>query len=107
MTTELTLFSFQASFLNKKLNLKGKRVNLSIWDTAGQERFHALGPIYYRDAHGAVLVYDVTDADSFGKVRNWVKELRKMLGEDISLAIAGNKVDLERERRVDVQMAEE
>lgn len=60
-----------------------------------------------RDAHGAVLVYDVTCADSFQKVRNWVKELRKMLGDDISLAIAGNKTDLEAQRRVDVQMAQE
>ena len=97
----------QASFLNKKLNLRGKRINLSIWDTAGQERFHALGPIYYRDANGAILVYDITDQDSFGKVKNWVKELRKMLGTDINLAIAGNKIDLEEQRRVDAQMAEE
>ena len=62
-------FLFQASFLTKKLNIRGKRVTLNIWDTAGQERFHALGPIYYRDADGAVLVYDITDTDSFGKVR--------------------------------------
>ena len=102
-----TRFSLQASFLNKKLNLRGKRVNLSIWDTAGQERFHALGPIYYRDANGAVLVYDITDADSFTKVKNWVKELRKMLGNDISLAIAGNKVDLEKQRHVSAESAEE
>ena len=101
------LYFPQASFLNKKLNLRGKRINLSIWDTAGQERFHALGPIYYRDANGAILVYDITDQDSFGKVKNWVKELRKMLGTDINLAIAGNKIDLEEQRRVDAQMAEE
>lgn len=99
--------TLQASFLNKKLNLRGKRVNLSIWDTAGQERFHALGPIYYRDANGAVLVYDITDADSFTKVKNWVKELRKMLGSDISLAIAGNKSDLEKQRHVSHEAAEE
>lgn len=99
--------SLQASFLNKKLNIRGHRCNLSIWDTAGQERFHALGPIYYRDANGAILIYDVTDADSFQKVKNWVKELRKMLGNDINLAIAGNKIDLEAQRRVDAQVAEE
>lgn len=58
----------QASFLTKRVNLNGKRVNLSIWDTAGQERFHALGPIYYRESHGAILVYDITDQDSFQKV---------------------------------------
>lgn len=39
-------------------------------DTAGQERFHALGPIYYRDSNGAILVYDITDEDSFQKVPN-------------------------------------
>jgi len=101
------LTTLQASFLSKKLNIRGKRVNLSIWDTAGQERFHALGPIYYRDANGAVLVYDITDADSFAKVKNWIKELRKMLGNEISLAIAGNKIDLEKQRHVSLQQAEE
>ncbi|TWW64415.1 Ras-related protein [Takifugu flavidus] len=95
-----------ASFLTKKLNITGKRVNLAIWDTAGQERFHALGPIYYRDSNGAILVYDVTDEDSFQKVKNWVKELRKMLGNDICLCIVGNKIDLEKERHVSVEEAE-
>ncbi|GLH03753.1 Ras-related protein Rab-21 [Gryllus bimaculatus] len=99
--------TLQASFLNKKLNIAGKRVNLSIWDTAGQERFHALGPIYYRMSNGAVLVYDITDEDSFQKVKNWVKELKKMLGSDICLTIAGNKVDLEKQRTVAVEEAEE
>lgn len=62
---------------------------------AGQEKFHALGPIYYREANGALLVYDVTSPDSLRKVRDWVKELNKMLGKDnIKLAIIGNKVDL-------------
>lgn len=100
------LTTLQASFLNKKLNIGGKRVNLAIWDTAGQERFHALGPIYYRDSNGAILVYDITDEDSFQKVKNWVKELRKMLGNDISLCIAGNKIDLEKDRHVAVSDAE-
>lgn len=100
------LTTLQASFLNKKLNIGGKRVNLAIWDTAGQERFHALGPIYYRDSNGAILVYDITDEDSFQKVKNWVRELRKMLGNDISLCIAGNKIDLEKDRHVSVSEAE-
>ncbi|KAK2539564.1 Rab21 [Columba guinea] len=101
-----TLIAIEASFLTKKLNIGGKRVNLAIWDTAGQERFHALGPIYYRDSNGAILVYDITDEDSFQKVKNWVKELRKMLGNEICLCIVGNKIDLEKERHVSVQEAE-
>ncbi len=72
--------TLQASFLTKRLQLpggggRGERVTLSIWDTAGQERFHALGPIYYRDADGAVLVYDITDADSFQKVNFDIKKI--------------------------------
>lgn len=67
-------FVFQASFLNKKLNIAGRRVSLAIWDTAGQERFHALGPIYYRMSNGAILVYDITDEDSFQKVKKIVYE---------------------------------
>ncbi|KAL8575544.1 Ras-related protein Rab-21 [Nucella lapillus] len=100
------LSTLQASFLNKRLNVGGKRVNLSIWDTAGQERYHALGPIYYRDSNGAILVYDITDEDSFQKVKNWVKELRRMLGQDVVLCIVGNKIDLEKDRHVTVQEAE-
>jgi len=95
-----------ASFKTKRLNIDGQRVTLAIWDTAGQERFHALGPIYYRDSNGALLVYDITDMDSFVRVQNWVKELRKMLGSSVSLAIAGNKCDLERNRVVPQDKAE-
>lgn len=98
--------TLQASFLEKRLNIAGQRVNLALWDTAGQERFHALGPIYYRDSHGALLVYDITDEDSFKKVKTWVKELRKMLGEEICLRIVGNKIDMDKERHVSVEEAE-
>ena len=55
---------------------------------------------------GALLVYDITDNDSFARVQNWVKELRKMLGKDITLTIAGNKCDLERNRVVSQETAE-
>ena len=93
--------TLQASYLDKEVPVGDKNMaKLSVWDTAGQERFHALGPIYYRDADGALLVYDITDAESFQKVKQWVKELRKIVGNDISLAIAGNKIDLEKNRNV-------
>jgi len=98
--------TIQASFLSKRLNLEGQRVTLNIWDTAGQERFHALGPIYYRDSNGALLVYDITDNNSFDKVQTWVKELRKMLGKSVCIAIVGNKCDLERIRAVNKEDAE-
>jgi len=100
--------TLQATFERKRITLPDKtRVDLNIWDTAGQERFHTLGPIYYRNSHGAILVYDITDANSFERVQNWVKELRKMLGNDVVLVIVGNKIDLERNRVVQKQKAEE
>jgi len=92
--------TLQASYLDKRVSVGGQSVHLSIWDTAGQERFHALGPIYYRDADGALLVYDITDFESFTKVRKWVRELKSIVGNDIAIVIAGNKADLEKHRAV-------
>lgn len=76
-------------------------------NSLGQERFHALGPIYYRGSHGAILVYDITDEESFLKVKSWVRELQKMLGNEIKLAIAGNKSDLIKDRTVPMETAQE
>lgn len=100
-------------YFKKKIQLdNGASIDLSIWDTAGQERFHALGPIYYRGAQGAVLVYDITDRETFSRVQHWVKELKLVLGDGVSggstlqLVICGNKCDRERERDVDLAVAE-
>jgi len=96
--------TIQASFLSKRINI-GESVTLNIWDTAGQERFHALGPIYYRDADGALLVYDITFEASFTRVKHWVTELKKM-HRSIPIAIAANKSDLEKNRAVSRAEAE-
>lgn len=53
------------------------------------------------DANGALLVYDITDHDSFNKVRNWIKELRKIVGQNIVIVVCGNKIDLEKNRGVE------
>ncbi len=90
---------------SKYLSLTGspsrpQTLQLSIWDTAGQERYHALAPIYYRDAEGALLVYDITDATSFEKAKKWAAELKTVVGEGMVITIAGNKSDLEKNRNV-------
>lgn len=87
--------------MNKKINFDNKRINLNIWDTAGQEIFHALGPIYYRNSQGAVLVYDISSEDSFDKIKVWIKELKKIVGNDIVCVIVGNKTDLIRDQKLD------
>ncbi|CAK5012548.1 unnamed protein product [Meloidogyne enterolobii] len=97
--------TIQAAFASKHLIVDNERVELAIWDTAGQERFHALGPIYYRDSHGALLVYDITDRRSFERVKKWVEELLQMLGDTVVLFVVGNKIDLESSRVVSVEEA--
>lgn len=100
------LSTLQASFVTKKVTLPDeRRAQLNIWDTAGQERFHALGPIYYRGSDGALLVYDITDQDSFQKVKSWVRELKQMRGSEIALIIVGNKTDLEEQRAISYETA--
>lgn len=71
-----------------------KQAKLTIWDTAGQERYHALNANYYRHSKGAVIVYDVTDKDSFDKVKMWHTELTKYLEKGTPIVIAGNKCDI-------------
>ncbi|PVU98216.1 hypothetical protein BB559_001731 [Furculomyces boomerangus] len=74
---------------------------MQIWDTAGQERFRSISKLYYRGADVAIIVYDITNQDSFDEVDGWVKELKEdpMNGETI-IAIVGNKLDLAKERRI-------
>lgn len=96
-----------ASFLTKRIVLDDVRIKLQIWDTAGQERFRSLAPMYYRGACAAILVYDITQYDSFQKVQDWVNELKTNVREEIVLAIVGNKLDLEHERGVSVEDAKQ
>jgi len=78
--------------LNK--DYQGKKVYFKFWDTAGQEQFNAINTMYYQNAVGALLVYDVTISETFEKVKDWVHTLQEMVGKDITFVIAGNKFDL-------------
>jgi len=89
-----------ASFLMKNMVIDEKKIKLQIWDTAGQERFRSLAPMYYRGASAALLVYDITSATSFNKVKEWVNELKLNVPEDIILVVVGNKADREKYRQL-------
>ncbi|CAC9485779.1 putative small GTPase [Leishmania infantum JPCM5] len=95
-TVQASMYSSKAVPINDASSAPGaiREVDLALWDTAGQERFHALAPMYYRNADGAIIVYDVTDADTLRKVRTWAKELYAVVGEgNIKLVLCGNKAD--------------
>ncbi|CAM9544495.1 unnamed protein product, partial [Phaeothamnion confervicola] len=72
-----------AFFLSKQLTTPdGTVCKMQIWDTAGQEKFRAMAPMYYRNAAAAIVCFDITDEDSFAKMKDWVEELKSNLPED-------------------------
>jgi small GTP-binding protein len=88
-----------ALFLTKKIAVNGCQVKFEIWDTAGQERYHALTPMYYRNANAAVIVFDVANKTSFERAQKWNSELIEKGRPGIVIALCGNKIDLD-ERQV-------
>mmetsp|Transcript_17155 Transcript_17155/g.17832 ORF Transcript_17155/g.17832 Transcript_17155/m.17832 type:complete len:203 (+) Transcript_17155:33-641(+) len=89
-----------ALFLTKKINIQNYIAKFEIWDTAGQERYHALTPMYYRNANAAVVVFDVTNPQSYERAQKWVAELLEKANSGIIIALCGNKVDLDENRKV-------
>ncbi|CAD7086690.1 unnamed protein product [Hermetia illucens] len=72
--------------------IDGQRVKLQIWDTAGQERFRTITSTYYRGTHGVIIVYDVTNGDSFANVRRWLQEIEHNC-DVVNKILVGNKND--------------
>ncbi|XP_036052167.1 ras-related protein Rab-26 isoform X2 [Onychomys torridus] len=87
-------------FRNKVLDVDGMKVKLQIWDTAGQERFRSVTHAYYRDAHALLLLYDITNKDSFDNIQAWLTEIQEYAQQDVVLMLLGNKVDSAQERAV-------
>ncbi|XP_052053107.1 ras-related protein Rab-26 isoform X2 [Apodemus sylvaticus] len=87
-------------FRNKVLDVDGMKVKLQIWDTAGQERFRSVTHAYYRDAHALLLLYDITNKDSFDNIQAWLTEIQEYAQQDVVLMLLGNKVDSTQERVV-------
>lgn len=94
-----------AAFLTQTVCLDDTTVKFEIWDTAGQERYHSLAPMYYRGAQAAIVVYDITNPDTFERAKTWVKELQRQARADIVIALAGNKSDLANRRMVEYEEA--
>lgn len=99
--TESFISTIGVDFKIRTIDLEGKTVKLQIWDTAGQERFRTITSSYYRGAHGIIVVYDITDAESFANVRMWLKEVERYGSEGVSKLLVGNKSDLTSKRAVE------
>lgn len=92
--TDSYISTIGVDFKIKTINLDSQVIKLQIWDTAGQERFKTITSSYYRGAHGIIIVYDVTDPESFNNVRNWMQEIDKYAMENVNKLLVGNKCDL-------------
>jgi len=82
-------------FFTKDVELESHICKFEIWDTAGQERYRSLAQMYYKKAIAALVVYDVTNADSFEKSKLWIKELQEKAPANIHITLCANKIDLD------------
>ena len=119
--TESYISTIGVDFKIRTIELDGKTVKLQIWDTyvgyfallflsgfrAGQERFRTITSSYYRGAHGIIIVYDVTDRQSFQNVEHWLKEIDKYATGNVNKLLVGNKSDLQSKKVVTYDEAKE
>eukprot|EP01098_Paradermamoeba_levis_P003678 TRINITY_DN1648_c0_g1_i1.p1 TRINITY_DN1648_c0_g1~~TRINITY_DN1648_c0_g1_i1.p1 ORF type:complete len:192 (-),score=34.70 TRINITY_DN1648_c0_g1_i1:185-760(-) len=105
--TESFISTIGVDYKMKTMDIDGVQVKLQIWDTAGQERFRTITQNYYRNAHGIIVVYDITDEGSFDNVNKWVREIDISAGSDIPKLLVGNKADLEQKRQVPTEKGQE
>ncbi|XP_035252785.1 RAB3D, member RAS oncogene family, b isoform X2 [Anguilla anguilla] len=87
-------------FKVKTVFRNNKRIKLQIWDTAGQERYRTITTAYYRGAMGFLLMYDITNEDSFSAVQDWATQIKTYSWDNAQVVLVGNKSDLEEERVV-------
>jgi len=80
-----------------------KRVKLQIWDTAGQERYRTITTAYYRGAMGFILMYDITNEESFNSVQDWSTQIKTYSWDNAQVTLAGNKCDMEDDRVVSAE----
>jgi Ras-related protein Rab-1A len=104
--TDSYISTIGVDFKIRTVDLDTKTIKLQIWDTAGQERFRTITSSYYRGAHGIIIVYDITDKESFENVRQWLFEIDRYASENVCKLLVGNKSDLSNKRAVEYDAAQ-
>eukprot|EP01121_Diplochlamys_sp_Union-15-3_P015268 TRINITY_DN5011_c0_g4_i1.p1 TRINITY_DN5011_c0_g4~~TRINITY_DN5011_c0_g4_i1.p1 ORF type:complete len:209 (+),score=28.13 TRINITY_DN5011_c0_g4_i1:85-711(+) len=105
--TDSFISTIGVDFKTKNIDIDGRNIKLQIWDTAGQERFRTITSSYYRGANGIVVVYDITNLETFKNVQKWLQEIDRYACENVFKVLVGNKCDLVNERKVPAQTAKE
>lgn len=92
-------------FRIRTIEYKKKIYKLQIWDTAGQERFKTITTSYYKGAQGIIIVYDVSDEESFNNLDKWINECKKFANHNVKIILAANKTDIhESKHKITTQM---
>ena len=92
---ESSLSTVVSSCFTKTVQLPEKAIKISIWDTAGQERFRSLASNFFRDAHGIIICYDVSQPQSLQSIPSWIEEKDKKANDNVAWMIVGCKNDKE------------
>ncbi|XP_015905784.2 uncharacterized protein [Parasteatoda tepidariorum] len=93
-------------FLNTMVMLEGVFIDLHISDVCSAARFHTMAHSYIIKAEAAIIVYNITDVDSFNSAKTWVKEIQRSKNTNIVIALAGNCADLAEKRKIKREEAE-
>ena len=87
-------------FHSKNVTIHDQDVRLILYDTAGQEKFRSLIPMYIREAQIILLIYDISDRESFDSMPKWIQQILDVKNNEVIFVLIGNKIDLESERKV-------
>eukprot|EP01066_Platyproteum_vivax_P001754 Platyproteum_vivax@DN12212_c0_g1_i1.p1 len=104
--TESYITTIGVDFRFRTIVVDEKVIKLQIWDTAGQERFRTITSAYYRGADGIIIIYDVSNKESFAHIDEWLGEVNRFANENTCKVLVGNKCDLKDERAVTLEEAE-
>ena len=91
----------------KNIQIKNKIYRIQIWDTAGQENFRSITRAYYKNSVCALVVYDITNRDSFNNVSTWIEDCKNQSPKTIFMVLVGNKSDLQDKRQVNFEEGQE
>jgi len=105
--TAATVSIGQEDFETRVLEINGQSYKLQVWDTAGQERFRTVTANFYHGAVGVLVVYDVTDNETYLELRQWLQEIDRYADANVKKILIGNKADLMTSKVVDTNVAKE
>jgi small GTP-binding protein len=98
---EETKSTIGVELYTKDFKINGNSLKIQIWDTAGQERYKSINSSFYKGVRGAIVVYDMTNEQSYINVTQWIQEIKNYAGNDVPIVVIANKLDMEYYRQID------